>query len=176
MELANSLELYHLQIPLIETNLGDQLSPVQNSQNYRKYYPSRNYASRYSDSVYFNNTDFWELSQSILTTPMLATDSTEMSVLTSTSQTPTMTAPQAIPDELPLRLSYWGIVILVIGYLVVFLFGVIGNCCVVTVVLRLPKMRTVTNYFILSLAVADLCVLLFCLLPNLVSNIFVRKF
>ncbi|ODM91161.1 Neuropeptide Y receptor, partial [Orchesella cincta] len=78
-----------------------------------------------------------------------------------------------VTEELPLRLPTWGIVILVIGYALVFIFGVIGNCSVLVVVKRLRRMKTVTNYFIFNLAVADLLVLLFCLLPNLVSNIFI---
>lgn len=80
-----------------------------------------------------------------------------------------------LPEEFPYRLPGWGIVILIIGYALVFIFGVAGNCSVLFVVIRLRRMKTVTNYFIFSLAMADLLVLLFCMLPNLMSNIFIRK-
>ena len=43
-----------------------------------------------------------------------------------------------------------------------FVVGVVGNTLVVVTVARDKKMHTVTNYFIVNLAVADLLVLLFC--------------
>jgi len=66
-------------------------------------------------------------------------------------------------------------VILIGAYLLILTLGVVGNLMVVGVVLRSPRMRTVTNLFILNLAIADLLVVLFCLPPTLVSNILVRK-
>lgn len=65
--------------------------------------------------------------------------------------------------------------LLVVAYIIILLIGVVGNSLVVCVVLRSPRMRTVTNLFILNLAVADLLVVLFCLPPTLLSNILVRK-
>lgn len=62
-----------------------------------------------------------------------------------------------------------------IAYTIVFAMGIIGNSCVVAVVLRSPRMRTVTNYFIVNLALADILVLLFCLPATLLSNLFIRK-
>jgi len=79
------------------------------------------------------------------------------------------------PEELIYRHTVWVIVILIIGYLLVLCFGLVGNFSVLIVVARTPRMVTVTNLFICNLAVADLLVLIFCILPNLVSNIFVRK-
>lgn len=104
----------------------------------------------------------------------------EKLILAATDELPTMsvtptTAILGDYDDLQLRLPTWGIVILVTAYLLVFLFGVVGNCSVLIVVVRLRRMKTVTNYFIFSLATADLLVLFFCLLPNLASNVFVRK-
>lgn len=63
-----------------------------------------------------------------------------------------------------------------IAYSIVFIMGIIGNSCVVAVVVRSPRMRTVTNYFIVNLALADILVLLFCLPATLLSNLFIRKF
>ncbi len=42
-----------------------------------------------------------------------------------------------------------------------------GNALVLFVVARHRKMRTVTNFFLANLAAADLCVGIFCVLPNL---------
>lgn len=48
----------------------------------------------------------------------------------------------------------------IVSILVICFLGVIGNTLVVLVVCRQSKMRTVTNYFIVNLAIADLFVLL----------------
>lgn len=62
-----------------------------------------------------------------------------------------------------------------VAYSIVFIVGLIGNSFVIAVVLRAPRMRTVTNYFIVNLALADILVIIFCLPATLTSNIFVRK-
>ncbi|NP_001266380.1 neuropeptide FF receptor 2-like [Bombyx mori] len=59
------------------------------------------------------------------------------------------------------------------AYLLVFLVGLVGNCFVIAVVYRSPRMRTVTNFFIVNLAFADILVIVFCLPATLMSNIFV---
>ncbi|XP_068082266.1 uncharacterized protein [Anabrus simplex] len=61
-----------------------------------------------------------------------------------------------------------------VAYLLVFAVGLVGNCFVIAVVYRSPRMRTVTNFFIVNLAVADILVIVFCLPATLMSNIFVR--
>jgi len=63
-----------------------------------------------------------------------------------------------------------------LAYSIVFVLGIIGNSCVVAVVVRSPRMRTVTNYFIVNLALADILVLIFCLPATLISNLFIREF
>lgn len=63
-----------------------------------------------------------------------------------------------------------------IAYVIVFLVGLVGNSFVIAVVLRMRNMRTVTNYFIVNLAIADILVIVFCLPATLMSNIFVRKY
>ncbi|ODM90003.1 Neuropeptide FF receptor 2 [Orchesella cincta] len=75
--------------------------------------------------------------------------------------------------QTPFRLPLWGVAVLITGYISVFLFGLVGNCSVLLVIKRLHRMKTATNYFISNLALADLLVLVFCLLPNLVSNIYI---
>ncbi|XP_074543928.1 neuromedin-U receptor 1-like [Halichoeres trimaculatus] len=47
-----------------------------------------------------------------------------------------------------------------VTYLVIFLVGVLGNSLTCTVILRYRVMQTPTNYYLLSLAVSDLLVLL----------------
>ncbi|XP_046737593.1 neuropeptide SIFamide receptor [Diprion similis] len=60
-----------------------------------------------------------------------------------------------------------------VAYMLVFVIGLIGNSFVIAVVYRSPRMRTVTNFFIVNLAVADILVIVFCLPATLMSNIFV---
>jgi hypothetical protein len=62
------------------------------------------------------------------------------------------------------------------AYLLVFAVGLVGNYFVIAVVYRTPRMRTVTNFFIVNLAVADILVIIFCLPATLLSNIFVREY
>lgn len=64
----------------------------------------------------------------------------------------------------------------IIGYLAVFLIGLVGNSLVIAVVIRSPRMRNVTNYFIVNLAVADMLVITLCLPATLAGNIYVRKY
>lgn len=65
--------------------------------------------------------------------------------------------------------------ILTIAYSMVFIIGLAGNSLVVLVVCKSPRMRTVTNYFIANLALADILVLVFCLPVTLLGNLFIRK-
>jgi neuropeptide FF receptor 2 len=67
-------------------------------------------------------------------------------------------------------------VIYCIAYTAVFLVGLIGNLFVISVVFRVPRMRTVTNLFIANLAIADVLVIVFCVPATLMSNLFVRKY
>ena len=78
-------------------------------------------------------------------------------------------------SEMLLRYSPSVAAIYCVAYTLVFVLGIIGNSFVVAVVLRSPRMRTVTNYFIVNLALADILVLLFCLPATLLSNLFIRK-
>ncbi|TPP57783.1 Neuropeptide receptor A5 [Fasciola gigantica] len=60
---------------------------------------------------------------------------------------------------------------LVVFYVIVFTIGLVGNALVVCVVLFNPFMRTVTNVFLVNLAVADFLVILLCMPPTLVEDI-----
>nr|XP_034958973.1 neuropeptide FF receptor 2 [Zootoca vivipara] len=61
--------------------------------------------------------------------------------------------------------------VFIISYLLIFLLCMIGNGVVCFIVLRSKHMRTVTNLFILNLAVSDLLVGIFCMPTTLVDNI-----
>lgn len=63
-----------------------------------------------------------------------------------------------------------------VAYFLVFVIGLVGNCLVVAVVFRAPRMRTVTNLFIVNLAIADILVVVLCIPATLLSNIFVREY
>ncbi|XP_059045692.1 orexin receptor type 2-like [Achroia grisella] len=80
-----------------------------------------------------------------------------------------------ITDEFMYRHSGAMTAVYCVAYLLVFVVGLIGNCFVIAVVYRSPRMRTVTNFFIVNLAVADILVIVFCLPATLMSNIFVRE-
>uniref|UniRef100_A0A3P8RN33 Neuropeptide FF receptor 2 n=1 Tax=Amphiprion percula TaxID=161767 RepID=A0A3P8RN33_AMPPE len=58
-----------------------------------------------------------------------------------------------------------------ISYLLIFLVCMVGNGVVCFIVLRSKNMRTVTNLFILNLAISDLLVGIFCMPTTLVDNI-----
>lgn len=63
-----------------------------------------------------------------------------------------------------------------IAYIMVFFVGLIGNFFVISVVFRVPRMRTPTNLFIANLAIADVLVIVFCVPATLMSNLFVREY
>lgn len=54
-------------------------------------------------------------------------------------------------------------------YISIFVIAVFGNAIVCVIVHTLPRMRTVTNYFIANLAVGDILMALFCIPPSFIS-------
>ncbi|XP_021705705.1 orexin receptor type 2 isoform X2 [Aedes aegypti] len=61
--------------------------------------------------------------------------------------------------------------ILIASHSVVFIMGLVGNALVCIAVYTNHSMRTVTNIFIVNLAVADFFVILFCLPPTVVWDV-----
>lgn len=59
-------------------------------------------------------------------------------------------------------------------YSLIFLISILGNTLVIVVLIRNKRMRTVTNIFLLSLAISDLMLSFFCmpftLIPNLLKD------
>lgn len=65
----------------------------------------------------------------------------------------------------------WQSAVQILLYSFIFLLSVLGNTLVITVLIRNKRMRTVTNIFLLSLAVSDLMLCLFCMPFNLIPNL-----
>uniref|UniRef100_A0A0D9RVU6 Cholecystokinin receptor type A n=1 Tax=Chlorocebus sabaeus TaxID=60711 RepID=A0A0D9RVU6_CHLSB len=65
----------------------------------------------------------------------------------------------------------WQPAVQILLYSLIFLLSVLGNTLVITVLIRNKRMRTVTNVFLLSLAVSDLMLCLFCMPFNLIPNL-----
>lgn len=61
--------------------------------------------------------------------------------------------------------------VLIVLHVLVFVVGLVGNALVCVAVYSNPTMRTVTNYFIVNLAVADFMVILFCLPPTVIWDV-----
>lgn len=61
--------------------------------------------------------------------------------------------------------------VLIATHSVVFVVGLVGNALVCIAVYKNHTMRTVTNYFIVNLAVADFMVILLCLPPTVVWDV-----
>lgn len=56
-------------------------------------------------------------------------------------------------------------------YVLIFLISVLGNLLIIIVLMLNKRMRTVTNCFLLSLAVSDLMMAVFCMPFTLIPNI-----
>lgn len=59
----------------------------------------------------------------------------------------------------------------VVLFIVVFIFGLVGNCLVCFAVWKNNHLKTVTNYFLVNLAIADFSVILICLPPTFIHDI-----
>ncbi|ELU16809.1 hypothetical protein CAPTEDRAFT_225192 [Capitella teleta] len=64
------------------------------------------------------------------------------------------------------------VAVLTLAYLVVFVLAVVNNCLVVSAIVRNLQLRTITNYFLANLAVADILVSFIVLPITLLSNLF----
>ncbi|XP_033116117.1 cholecystokinin receptor type A-like [Anneissia japonica] len=61
--------------------------------------------------------------------------------------------------------------LLIILYSITFLLAVVGNILVMVTIVQNKRMRTVTNVFLFSLSVSDLCLALLCMPFTLVGNV-----
>ncbi len=78
-------------------------------------------------------------------------------------------------DERYLRHSLGATFTITIICIAILVIGVVGNCTVIFILLRDSQMRSVTNMFILNLAVADLLVVMFYVPVKFLMNVFKRK-
>jgi len=69
----------------------------------------------------------------------------------------------------------WLAAIVIVIYVVVLTFGVLGNGLVFVTVVSAPRMRTATNIFIANLALADCFVCAFDLPLNLHYQVFIHR-
>ena len=69
------------------------------------------------------------------------------------------------------RQPWYGVAVLAVAYAAVAVVGVLNNALVVAAVFYHSSMRTVTNYFLANLAVADILVCVFVLPVTLLHNI-----
>ena len=60
----------------------------------------------------------------------------------------------------------WDQLVMIVLHVIVFVIGLVGNFLVCLAVYRNHTMRTVTNLFIVNLAIADFLVVLICLPPT----------
>ena len=56
--------------------------------------------------------------------------------------------------------------LLIFIYIIIFLSGLIANICVIVMIIKRRRLRTLTNYFLLNLAISDLIATLICLPPT----------
>lgn len=59
------------------------------------------------------------------------------------------------PKYLPMKM----VIPLTVAYLMIFVTGIFGNVTTCTVIIRNPLMQTATNYYLFSLAISDLILL-----------------
>lgn len=71
------------------------------------------------------------------------------------------------PKQLPLRI----IIPLTLAYVTIFLSGVIGNIITCTVIIKNSSMHTATNYYLFSLAISDLILLILGELIDFILNL-----
>jgi 7 transmembrane receptor (rhodopsin family) len=71
-----------------------------------------------------------------------------------------------------LKQPFYAVIVLAFAYAIVVALGLVNNILVVTVVWTQPALRTVTNFFLANLAVADILVCIIVLPITLLDNIF----
>ena len=77
--------------------------------------------------------------------------------------------------ESPFRHPLYMRVIYSVAYITIMIIAIVGNSLVVGVVYRNQSMHTVTNYFIVNLAIADIMVAVICLPMTLLVNMYKGK-
>ncbi|CAK5097176.1 unnamed protein product [Meloidogyne enterolobii] len=60
---------------------------------------------------------------------------------------------------------------MILTFAIIFCLSVVGNSIVVVVILQQQSMRSVTNLYLLNLALSDLLLSVVCMPPTLVSSL-----
>lgn len=78
-------------------------------------------------------------------------------------------------DRIQLNQSLKWTIFLILAHILVVFIGTVGNLIVILVIiLKKREMRSVTNTITLNLAVADLFLIIICVVPSLLSKILKR--
>ena len=75
----------------------------------------------------------------------------------------------------PFRHPLYMRIIYSVAYITIMIVAIVGNAMVVAVVYRNQSMHSVTNYFIVNLAIADIMVAVICLPMTLLFNMYKGK-
>lgn len=70
------------------------------------------------------------------------------------------------PKQLPLRI----VIPLTLAYVTIFVSGIVGNVVTCTVIIKNTAMHTATNYYLFSLAISDLILLILGKLFNKIES------
>lgn len=117
-----------------------------------------------------NYNDFSESDTISVAVRLNSTGNSTMQNMSTLATGSNSTAEEQTGDENPL-MGY--VLQIMVGlHLVVFVSGLVGNTLVCMSVYRNKSLRTVTNYFIVNLAVADFLVILICLPPTVYWDVY----
>jgi hypocretin (orexin) receptor 2 len=67
-------------------------------------------------------------------------------------------------------IQFYEVILILIAF-IIFVVGILGNILVVFVVMSNSHMRTITNMFIVNLAIGDLMVTIICLPPSILTDV-----
>lgn len=123
-----------------------------------------------SEALMFNSTVSNMTTSSFNDNPK-SSNLTENNKLTNVNSTATSANDDQANDEINPMMEY--VLQIMVGlHLIVFISGLVGNTLVCLSVYRNKSLQTVTNYFIVNLAVADFLVILICLPPTVYWDVY----
>lgn len=86
------------------------------------------------------------------------------------TQATTTAATARTASDFIANLQVYEIILILIAFCI-FVVGILGNLLVVFVVVGNSHMRTITNKFIVNLAIGDLMVTIICLPPSILTDV-----
>ena len=151
---------YHLNVSLLHHILhhlyyGEDYGTTTNNSSSTSLYSPYNY---YSDYNYYyqnnNNMDYYNMSDTYYDDDERDLSSDDSGIWSTNNQIANISE----DDKLPAPLSWDLKATFFILYSLIMTLAIAGNILVIVVIARTPAMRTVTNTFLVSLAVSDLCI------------------